>query len=246
MINVTQWGLISNYLLLRSAISGLMNKIYSAFLPSFGNLIAKGSKERQLQVFNVYDMANSWIYAFCFVALASLSSTFISLYFGEKNIVGETTIFFLFFAFYIDGLRTPISALWEASGDKWLTILAAVVNLITSIIFVIQCGLSGVYMGTICAMLILLFGRPYILFRGQKLCTEYFMVLLCHIMLGVMAYLITHILCCLVESQYGISIQSFFLMIVLIVFIPNLIWLVYYHQTDKFKDFCKLIRQLYK
>ena len=92
-INMTEWGLMSNYLVLKTAVSRLLENVYSAILPSMGNLVTSESEERQIKVFNTYDFINFWLYMFCYVALGTLSSQFIKIYFGQEYALQETTVF---------------------------------------------------------------------------------------------------------------------------------------------------------
>ena len=169
MINVTQWGLASNYMVIKRAIFTITDKVYSGLLPSVGNLVASGNKDNELRVFLLYDFLNAWLHTFCFVVFVCLSSPFVRLFFGENALLSDSFVFFFFLAALFDGLRSPVSVLREASGayevDKWYTIVAAAVNLVVSLPLAYLYGLNGVFIGTICAMIVLHISRSIVLFR---------------------------------------------------------------------------------
>ena len=64
VISVVQWGYASNYLVIKKAIFTVSDKIYSAVLPSMGNLIVESDKDHQTDVFLKYDFMNAWMHTF--------------------------------------------------------------------------------------------------------------------------------------------------------------------------------------
>ena len=241
ILSVSKWGILSNYLMIKTAITTVMARVYSAVLPSIGDVIAKEKMQKQINIFKMYDLLNFWLYAFCFVALKVLSTPFISLYFGEKYIIDEFTIFMLCFAFFIDGLRSPVSAVREAGGmyekDKWYTILAATVNLVSSITLVLFWGLPGVYMGTILAMLVLIFSRTIILFNNYFNISSklYLWGVLKKAIAAVIGWGITQTISDIILRNIGISIISFICVLICVCIVPNIIWILIFKKNSEFK-----------
>lgn len=231
IISVAEWGFVSNYLSLKTAILSITSKVYGAVLPSFGNLVARADKEKQLKIFYIYDFVNNWIYTFCFIGLGILSTPFVSLFFGPENVIEHLTIFTLLLAFYIDGLRNPVSLLREASGnfekDKWFTIVAAVLNLGVSIGLAFVLGVVGIYLGTIVAMVTLIISRTIILFKNdyQGQMAKYFVMLVLHLLLAVGIYALTYFLSTIILNAMGTNVLSFVLLCLLVLILPNAIFL---------------------
>lgn len=233
IISVTQWGLVSNYLMVKRAIFVVTDKIYSAVLPSVGNLVASDQRERELQVFLKYDYLNSWLHTFCFVALACLSSPFVALFFGKDYTLPIFVVFMLFFSSFVDGLRSPVSVLREASGsfevDKWYTILAAVVNILVSIPCAYAWGIIGVYVGTICAMAVLHICRTMVLFSGDKYSMSswgYLKLIVLHTLLGFIIYKVTYCVIGTVDQHITNIYASFAIKLVIVAIVPNILWIV--------------------
>lgn len=247
IISVAIMGLVSNYILLRNTISTLLSKIYAAVLPSMGNLVARESIHRHLRVFKTYDFANYLIYSFSFVALATLSTPFLVLFFGADVSVDFVSVFVLFVAFFLDGLRNPVSMLREASGkyekDKWFTIIAAVVNLVVSISLAFTLGLTGIYIGTICAMLVLIISRTIILFKDYKDFSiwKYFLKMVIYFAISLGSFFLTHYICFVLKDNLGITFLSFLAMMGVVVVVPNLINLVLFFWTDEFKHLLRMV-----
>lgn len=247
MIGVVQWGFVSHYLVLRNTIAAVLNRIYSAVLPSMGNLVAKESRDKQLDIFRLYDFINFWMYGFCFVALACLSSPFVELFFGTYRVLDRLTVFLLFLAFYLGGLRDPVAVLREACGaydrDKRFTVYAAVVNLATSVLFVKLWGLPGVFLGTICSMLVFLLTRPVPLFHDRYgvSARPYFARLAGYILAALAGYGTTEAVCVLIRTGLGVSVFSFAVMTAAAALVPNAVWCLLYWKDPCFQSAWRLV-----
>lgn len=240
MINVTQWGLASNYLVIKRSIFAITEKIYSGLLPSMGNLVASGDKEREFKVFLKYDFLNAWMHTFCFIGFVCLSSPFVALFFGEDVLLSNTFVFVFFLAALFDGLRSPVSVLREASGsyevDKWYTMVAAAVNLGTSLPLAYFFGLEGVFIGTICAMSVLHIARSIVLFRiNDYNCTagKYLYLVFSHILIAIALLIPSYFTA---EFLSGISDNiyiSFIIRLLVIGIVPNVLWVLIYCRNQQ-------------
>lgn len=247
IVGVDSWGLLSIYLLLRKAIQDVLAKIYSAFLPSFGDYIAQNDISNEKEMFYIYSFINEWIYIFCFIALETLASPFVVLFYGKEFVVNKSLSFFVFFCFFYDGLRNPISALREASGDydkdKRYTIIATIVNIVLSILFVSCFGTIGVYYGFICAVTILHYYRSkYIINnRYNESSITYFISLILSIGKMIVCYIPTKLIVELLFKKFCINYLNFVFAIVIITILPNVIYL----KINKNNIYLKIIINRY-
>lgn len=247
MIGVKEWGFVSNYLMLKNTIGGITSQIYSAILPSMGDLVACENKQTQLHTFYVYDFVNFWMYGFCFVALATLSSPFVSIVFGASRVLDPATVFLFFLNFFVGGLRDPVSILREANGayenDKIYTVLSAVVNLVSSIVFVLAMGLPGVFLGTLCSTVVVLIARPIILFNRTYGTSSlpYFKKMAIYLCAAMLGYAVTRLFIVMVQNLLGSTLFSFALMVAGAAIIPNLLWAVLFFRDSNFKELIQII-----
>lgn len=248
-INVIQWGYASNYLVLKRSVFVITDKIYGAILPSMGNLVAEGNREKELQVFFKYDFINAWIHTFFFISLSCLSSPFIDLFFGKGMTLSNTFVFVFFFSAFLDGLRSPVSMLREATGtyeeDKWYTILAAIINLIVSIPLANIFGLSGVFIGTIIAMVTLHICRTIILFKKDTYtisANHYLYKIFIHVIVGLLLLCATRLVCNYFHSSISNDLVSFICMIFTICILPNFIWIIIYRNNDIIESIIKHLK----
>lgn len=254
-INVTQWGVASNYVLIKNCVFSVTNKLYSSMLPSMGNLVATSDRKKVLETFLKYDFYNAWIYTFFFVSLSVLSSGFISIFFGESLTLPNVFLFIFFGAAFVDGLRSPVSLMREATGtfevDKWYSVLAAFVNIITSIPLAIIYGLPGVFVGTICSMTVLHVFRTLVLFKDgnyNMTVSGYLWILFKHVVVGVLLLFVTHIIVVSISRVLNCnSIILFVVQCVLAVIIPNFLWVFLYHRNPHYHEIKnKIIYRLWK
>lgn len=246
MVGVLQWGFVSNYLVLRGTISSILDRTSAAILPSMGNLVAQESSQKHLEVFKLYNFFSHWLYAFCFVALCCLSSPFVELFFGTYRVLDQKVVFVFYFAFFIAGMRDSVGVLREANGayeqDQWVTVAAAIVNLITSIFFVSTVGLPGVFLGTICCMLIFVVARPILLFRQYGVSSRpYFTELLGHIAVTLALYGLMRWIYLGIMGRFGLSLYSFAGMCVLTAILPNLLWLLIFCRNPNLQTLMRLL-----
>lgn len=238
--NVAQWGLVSNYQMLKRLFVLLFDKIYGTMMPSMGNLIASEDSERKNLVFSMYDLANFWFCSFCFIGLSTLSSPFVFIYFGPDVLLDDVTVFVFCLAFLLDGLCSPVAMVREASGefekDKWFTILAAIVNLVISVAGARFWGVAGVFIGTVCAMLVLHIARVILLFgSGQYAYTpvRYFKRLTYYVFVSIIGYALTATIIRFIGNLMGTNIGTFLLMLLFVAVLPNgFYWLIFRNDSS--------------
>ncbi len=179
-INVPTVGLISNYNLLITSISGFINIIFHSVVSGFGNLIATENREKQYFLFRVYRFVGFWLYGFASVAFFVLLTPFIQLWIGQSMVIEHSVISLILLNYYFMGHRIIINNFKTAAGifdaDKFIALVQAFVNLVLSVVLVQVMGLAGVYVGTVVSGLVSTFTRPVIVYRSafQKNPLDYY------------------------------------------------------------------------
>jgi O-antigen/teichoic acid export membrane protein len=129
-ISISMVGLYSNYLLLISAINAFLMILFNSATASFGNLIAKESREKSLNTFRIFNFMGFWIFGWATVCFYTLLNPFISLWIGKSFIIDQAIINVVLLNFYITGMRVPLSILKMAAGvytqDRFVPIIQSV------------------------------------------------------------------------------------------------------------------------
>ncbi len=168
-ISVVLVGKISNYNLVITSVSTFIMIVFNSFTSSVGNLIASESKERQLEVFEIYNFLGFWLYGFAAVCYFILFQPFVTLWIGEENLIDEVSLALIILSQYLTGQRLTVNNMKTAGGifeqDKFVSLLQGGVNLVVSIICVKLWGLPGVYVGTVVSGLCANIIRPIIVYK---------------------------------------------------------------------------------
>lgn len=231
-------GLVSNYSLIITSVSGFVNIIFNSATSSFGNLMVGTDKEHQYELFRCYKFLGFWVYGFCSIALFNLMSPFISLWIGQHRTIDNLTIILLCADFYLVGHRTIFNNVKVAGGvfqqDKFVAFIQAVVNLIVSIIMIKLIGLPGVYIGTVCQGLISTVIKPIIVYKdlfdvSSALYFKQGLEYLCMTVFG-------GILCKIIGSIFFSSntLFSFIGQMCVVTILTNLLFFIVYKNTREF------------
>ena len=246
-IDVGLVGILGNYKMVISSVSNFVNIIFNSVLSSFGNLIATESKEKQYQAFRIYRFMACWIYGFSAVGFGMLLTPLITLWLGQEWALGTAVINCMLIDYYFKGDRIVLSNFKTAAGvfeqDKYLALIQGVVNLIISIVLVMQIGLVGVYIGTIVSGLIANVTKPYIIYKHilQKPVKEYYLdsVKYFAVMLGTIMIFMYLKKLLMTEVTY----ITFALMFIVITVIFNGLYLLLFRKTNEFQYLWNLVKR---
>lgn len=246
-INVMTVGMVSNYVLIASTVNTFVNVIFNGMAGSLGNLFATEGKEKQFRVFKVMEFVGFWIFSFSSVAMLALVQPFISLMWGEQYTLSMVVVSLFVLNNYMVGLRISVNNIKVAGGifdqDKYLAIIQSIVNLFISVVLAQKVGLSGVYIGTIVSGLIPSLIRPYIVYKHllERKAIQYYMSFLGRMILTATLAMI----CCVVSNRIMVVMtwKAFFLDVIVIGTLPNIIYCVLYWRTEEFKYLFKLVRK---
>lgn len=158
-ISIIITGLYSNYLIITAAINTILEKVFSAFTASIGNLnVAAGDDvDKKYQIFKTISFLNFWAYGFCSACFMVLFHPFIKIWIGDKYILNNFTEIIIVLNFLITGLQETIGTHRAAYGlfyrGRFRPILSVIVNIGTSILFVktfpVEYSIAAVLLGTI-------------------------------------------------------------------------------------------------
>ncbi|NCD19454.1 MAG: polysaccharide biosynthesis protein [Actinobacteria bacterium] len=238
-INVATVGLVSNYNLIITSVTTLINVAVTSVISSFGNLFAVESRERQYEVFKVYRFIAFWAYGFSAIALFTLLTPFIVLWLGSDFVIAEVVILLIVANFYMLGQRIVVNNIKSAAGfwgpDKYLALIQAGVNLIVSVALVREIGLIGVYIGTITQGLLATIIKPVLVYR------RLFHVPSRAYFLDGLRYAVPVVLvgavCWFARTSVGdsISVLEFALLMAGVAVVPNVVFLLLFWRTPEFR-----------
>lgn len=239
-VDLISVGIYSNYILLRNLVNGYIAITFRSITSSFGNLVAKESNEKCLEIFNNLFFISFVLYSFEAVCFICLFNPFIEMWIGNEYLFSFPIVAVIVLNNYLTGLRIPIITIKHAAGihieDAWVPFGFALVNLIASIVFARKFGVFGVILGSIIgSMLTADWYRPIVVFKKvfKASSWNYFKAYLKYVLLGIIYMSITYYVCkYIVISNVFIS---FILKGVVCILIPNLTTILLFHNKKEFK-----------
>ena len=249
MISLSTVGLYSNYTTLTSSVTGFVGIFISSIGASVGNLMAMESKDKVYEIFNITKFINFWLYGFSSICLFCLAEPFIALWLGEEYIMGKEILLLIVLIFLMEGLMAPIDSIKNAAGlykpDRFVPIMASIVNLFLSVLLVKQLGLAGVFIGTLASTLLFNFWiKPMLVYKYifKKNAFEYFV----DIFLKLVSISICACICLwLGETLFGeYNILNFIGRLSICIIIPNIFIVLLYYKTSEFKYLINIFKSI--
>lgn len=241
-------GLLSNYNLIINTVSSCINVLFNSVIGSLGNMAAMESKDYQYKVFKKYRFIGFWFYGFTSIALAILMTPFITIWIGKKMIVDVLVINLLVIDYYMIGQRICLNNIKSAVGvyepDKYVALLQAAVNLISSVILAKIIGLPGVFVGTILQGMLSSILKPILSYKMLFGISSKFYFIDSAKYAGAVigAYVICYILSKLIIAD--ITVVNFAVLAICVVIIPNVMFGFLFYKTEEFQYYYNMLKSI--
>lgn len=180
-IGTTILGLYSNYTLIFGTVITFLSIIFSSLTASVGNLIASSDNKTKYEIYKMIGLLNFWLYGAASICLINLTEPFLTIWLGKEFLLPKLVLIVLTLNFYTAGMQNANTMFREAGGlfaiSRYKPLLAALINIISSLVFVNMIGLPGVLLGTIFSRLCTYFWHdPYIIHKYifRKKASSYF------------------------------------------------------------------------
>lgn len=163
-------GYMTNYTTIFNSFQTMALTMMTSLQPSLGNKIACGDSTKEIEktVLKLTYLSHLIGCVFSVVAYF-LVDDFIQLWIGKEYTLNEIIAGLFALNVYIFLTMYPISLLFGALGyfkyDKIVVFIAAILNLVVSVILVYRLGIQGALIGTTLALMIYWISRTIILYR---------------------------------------------------------------------------------
>ncbi len=152
VITLSSVGLVSNYGMIITAVSAIVDQIPNAVVASVGNLNASESNEKKYKIFRVMLFVCVWLYGFCASGVYWFSNDFVSIVFGKEWVIDPIVVFALALHFYVSSVSQPSYTYRTTLGyfvqGRFAPLAASVINVVLSIVLGKTIGLSGIFFAT--------------------------------------------------------------------------------------------------
>lgn len=148
-------GYNSNYVMIISAITGIVSTCIYSCTGSVGNLVASCPRDVVHSRFKFMDYVNFCISGFCAVCLFSLLNPFISLVWGSEMLFSPFAVAMMCLNFYIVSSLSTLFLFREGMGlfqyHVYNQLIAAGANIALNIILGKLIGIEGIFVATVVA-----------------------------------------------------------------------------------------------
>lgn len=247
-VGVTWVGLLSNYMMLIDAITGVLSQVTAAISASLGNYFAENDTDSGYVIFKRIEFLNFWLYGFSMVALMVLMDPFIKLWLGTDFTLGTFVAVSLAIRFFVEGYMNTMSVFRSTLGlfayGQTLPLIVTAVNIVLSIALSYIWGIAGVLIATpISRLVIQVWYNPLLIHREgfHKSVIPFYTRYAFRVLLLALVSIIT-MKCVKIILITGVTITNFALSVVAVSIIPNLIFLIVYFKTDEFTYYISLLR----
>ncbi len=241
-------GLSSNYTLLSGTLNSFLNQFFSGITASVGNLNAKESVDKKMEMFNTISLANFWLFGWAAIGIFVVSTDIVNLMFGVDYILPINIPFVIALNFYMVGIQNVVWTFENTLGlfrqGRYLQIVTAVINLVCSIWLGKKWGLFGILIATAIARLFTgTWYDPFKLYKYgfKRSVLPYYRRRLLYLTLLIVVGGICYLLSGLVNfSIIGNVLVKFSICCI----IPNLIFLAIFYRSNEFQYYRRLFRRI--
>ena len=168
-IGIISLSYYSNYIVIVSGLTTLLNLIFSEITSIVGQVYAKETKSTYFSQFKKAYTVNFIIAVIFYLGFISISDYLVTIVFGEGKTIEKTIVLVIGVNYFIQYMRRSITLFKTASGgfynDRYRPFIEGIVNIILSIILVNYLGVMGVLVATIASRLLITYSyEPYVLF----------------------------------------------------------------------------------
>lgn len=173
LVNTGMVGYYSNYSMIITNVTNLINTLFYSLTASLGNLVVKEKAERRYYVFQMIQSVSVILSTICICGFTFLIQDFIRLWLGNKFVLDYSILLAIIVNFYLSIILLPIWVYREATGlyqqTKYIMVIAAIINLVLSVWWGKNWGVAGILLASAVARL-----TTYVWYEPILLFKEYF------------------------------------------------------------------------
>lgn len=171
VLGIIQVGYFNNYMMFKNQIMSVVTRLFQPLQASIGNLVY--SKDSMKKASDLFYMVNRFAFclaAFVAVSVLAMAQDVIELLYGREYLLSDIFVGLIAANLFIEIIRGFQSyfrfVYGEYEKDRKYVIIAALANLVFSIILAGPYGLEGILLGTLIGNLIIWFGN--LIFLKEK------------------------------------------------------------------------------
>lgn len=154
-IGLSVVGLYSNYVLIYTHLKDFLTVLYNGILASLGNVFVSEDRNKVYVICKEINNITYLLFGVVSVGIVAVMNPLIQIIFGEKYLLSDSFVVMLAVEFYVYGVLKALATYRSAMGlfqqGKYRPLLGAIINVILSLLWVHDYGITGVIFATIIA-----------------------------------------------------------------------------------------------
>ncbi|WP_404987684.1 lipopolysaccharide biosynthesis protein [Clostridium culturomicium] len=250
-LNLNIVAKFNSYNMVISSAQSIIISGLSSITASIGNLLTEEDNDKSYEVHKKLFFINFWIASFVTISLFNTLEQFVVIWLDKTQLIDSFTVAILLINLYFMLMRSSIDSFKEAGGiyyqDRYVAIIEAVVNLVSSLILVKLIGLPGIFLGTLISNFGVIFWiKPMLVYKYifKKEVKNYFKVYFKYMLVALVPLVTTIVITSSIKNVYTISF--FLLNCVINIIVINVIYMVVFRNTNEFKYYKNIAMGLIK
>lgn len=157
-LGLTTTAIYSNYMLVFTSLTGIINVITNSMQAGVGNFIQTESPEKNYELLKKLALLYALLIGWCATCMLCIYQPFIKIWLGESFMLPFAIVIMICAYFYLLISGHGCSLFYHGCGmwwnGKYLAVTEALINIIGNYIFVKKFGLYGIVLATIISTLI--------------------------------------------------------------------------------------------
>ena len=235
-------GIYSNYMLIYTLLTGVIEQIFNGITASIGNLIVEKDEKATFNIWKEIYVIIFCITILCGFLFYQLVNPFILVCFGEEYTLSNIIVLGIVINTMFRIIKNPIDKFKDAYGifwDRYAPIVEAILNLIVSIVLGIKWGILGVVIGTVVSNIaITMCWKPYIIFKYgfKEKVSKFSLISFKYLLIGIIGITISYFIINLIKINIANSVLNLIALFVINGIISVIIILSCYMCDKYFRE----------
>ncbi len=248
-INVAVVGLYANYTMITQSLTNIVVACSNALQPTVGNMFIEKDHEKEYGVLRQITFLFFVFASFASVSLFALMTPFVTdIWLDAEYALGIEIIVWCVINFFTNTMCMPLNMMMGVTGlfdkERNISMIAAIVNIVLSLILVVPLGIPGVLLGTFIAYLVQFLYRAEILIR-RYMNKNYFSYMFEVLQYAVLTIIEVALVAVCKQKLYAVgSIRGFLLLIGICVLLPNALNFLLFFRSWRFRSIWNMMKEL--
>lgn len=167
-------GFYSNYLLVSNNVISIIQILFSSLTASIGNIIVSEKSKKRYEIFKITQSVSFILCGIIVSSFAVLVNDLVNIWLGPRFLFNYSTVLVISLNMYLSCVLQPLWTYREATGlytkTKYIMLIAAIINIILSIILGKAIGIDGILLASAISRL-----TTYFWYEPLLLYKEYFL-----------------------------------------------------------------------